>query len=534
MKYINKILFIIVFLIPVIVIARLDLDHAFTGDSMTKLLQSYSLYKSGLSSDQFYYPAEDFDPEYQFFPGGYLINMKGKFIGPFPVFFAFIGALLLFVVNMKYLIYISLVFTCLILYFLIQNWRLEKKWIFFLYFSTPFLLYSVDFSEVIPFMALQFAALSLFLNPRGNRNASFLLSGALFGVGVFLRLEAIPVAFSLGAAVLFLSLENKFPFLNVDSLLGLLRKYSFFIAGFIVMVILFFLMNYILYGNTMGPRWSFNYGSEIEYLSTQKLEQFITLLFFGIIKLGFFGYMPLFLLVISVSFRKSIYSQLDETDKIILFSSIIFLLLVSFSAPNDSIVSWGPRYLAAAILPMIVFSAKIFRIVQLKSGLKKKLFIYFSIFLVTFSVFMTYLGFAFAGRVQKQLAGVQRQFNSVESDYRIYEDSLLMSHVGFEYFERKILYSRFDESHRLLIDKLKKTEKGKTICYYKLKDRSENNERQNPVEKTSGTNIKSSMTDYIHEMTPVSTGELEKMMRLNFKVEKEADLKDIKYILFNI
>ena len=72
--------------------------YSYTGDGLTKLIQTEALLQSGFGSQELLYPAKDLDPGYDFypFPGVYQLRLGEANLGPFPVLFALISTPVLF------------------------------------------------------------------------------------------------------------------------------------------------------------------------------------------------------------------------------------------------------------------------------------------------------------------------------------------------------------------------------------------------------------------------------------------------------
>ena len=303
--------------------------YTFTGDTLSKLIQTQSLIKNNFQSEELYYPLRDIDPDYKFYPfqGVYLINNKGKHIGQYPVFFSFISALVLKLSGVLFLPFASIFITILTLFLFKKNWGVSNFILLFVSFCSFFIIHAVSYTEMMFYVFLVYCGMTLFLKGNAGKYAVFkaFSGGILMGMSVWLRLESM---LFFGGLMLGGLIVDGFKTVIKE------RRYQVFVTGFSVAVIAFFIFNFIDYGHPLGPRYFTNVGVK-EITFVKKIEIITTLLFGGGLRPGLFGYIPLFLVVIFIALRKSNYQKLTSEIKTLLIAVLSFLFVAVLVSPND-------------------------------------------------------------------------------------------------------------------------------------------------------------------------------------------------------
>ncbi|MBE7412420.1 MAG: glycosyltransferase family 39 protein [Leptospiraceae bacterium] len=446
--------------IPIYFLVKIDPRFVFTGDGLNKLIQSKSLLENNFKSEEIFYPARDIDPDFNSYPfqGVYLIKQNDRHIGQYPIFFSFINALLLKILPYYFLPGNSYLFAIVSLFLLYKYWNVSLKFILFTAVCTNFLFYGIEFNENLLLVFLPFVAITILFHYESSKHklSILFLSGCIMGSAVWLRLEALLFFVSLIGAWIFLKgFENKT--LKVERL--------FFISGFTLVLFLFFLFNQWNYSHFLGPRYIANQGEFLSGTMSSKLTQAFTIAFAGHLKLGFFGYTPLFLLIL-VNPVLSIFKNFSEKIKILNCTIIFFIILVLLSAPNDGVVSWGSRYLALAILPSVIVLDEIFKHIQFQKNITKKLFSTITILLCVYSIFISLLGFTFTKNANRQLKEYQKEFTPYKNDYKIFSSTFMSTMIGTEYFYSIYLIPKDKDSLVDLISKIKLKKDKKRIIFF--------------------------------------------------------------------
>ncbi|MBI3396101.1 MAG: hypothetical protein HY042_09720, partial [Spirochaetia bacterium] len=426
----NRALLIMALLIAAITL-WLQPRYVFTGDSLNKLVQAEALIQSGFKSEELHYPAHNVDPRYEFFPftAAYHLQINGRHLGQYPLFYSVLSALLTMSAGALALPWMSVVSAVAMMLLLRFYWKARTFTLMFAMLGTGMLIYAVQYSEVILSVVLGFAGLSLIL--AGEKSvARALAGGVLAGLGVWLRLEGILFFGALGLAWLIVrGLRSAF----TSNLLPAS-------IAFAVTVLAFLAFNQWDYGHILGPR----------YLATKsdgyglccRLNATVTLLITAKYRPGFFAYTPLFLWALVYAARPRIFKALDERIRILFVTCVIFLPLASLSAPNDGVTDWGARYLMLASLPSTLVLEAVLTAVDV-SGLKRwSLKKVGFVILSGFSIVVTIVGAAVIKAATVQLRLFQQEFSAAPADIRLFQNELLASHVGLQYFTNPMVLAR--------------------------------------------------------------------------------------------
>jgi len=245
----------------------------------------------------------------------------------YPIFFTVLSAPFVYLFGSNYLNLCFSIFIILIL------WILKKYWNFnflFLYIVLLFGIYHhyIFYSEINPLIFFGLLSITFLKDMESKKN--FFLAGIILGIGVWIKHEAFIFFGSLALSIFIVHLKD------FRKAFGLVFSFT---SGFGLIVTFFFLFNWYDYGNILGPRVINTYNSE-SFSFLERFKIFMTLCFIGNNKPGFFAYYPWLFPVLFVLFKK--FNSLKDSEKLILLSNVIFILLVGISAPNDGVT--GPRY----------------------------------------------------------------------------------------------------------------------------------------------------------------------------------------------
>ncbi len=404
--------------------------YSLGSDGINKLIQARSLQENHYSSEELYYPGRTMDPEFRFYPfqGVYLIHMPdGRHLGQYPLLYsyvlAFLGELLPMpegAVALNWLLFVGTLF-------LLPFWNLTRRSSYLLLFGTYLLLMATDVSENIFSLFLYLGGLSLlYPHLEKERGAPWqpLLGGMLAGLSIWLRLEGVLFSGALlGGWLLFHRFRIRWS-----------RPLALWFAGFTLVALAFFLFNFLDYGNPLGPRFMAN---EAGFFSSPltRLIQTGVLLFAGGWKLGFFGFTPLFLVAFVGLLFSGKWDQLSGRDRFLYISTLIFLVGASFAAPNDGVVTWGPRYLAYAILPSLVFLDRFLGLFRQKRPFSLRVLLYGGFF---WSFLALVVGLKFLNVATAQIRSFQETYKTIEADHVLFDSGWLASQLGAEYFRRPV------------------------------------------------------------------------------------------------
>lgn len=146
---------------------------------------------------------------------------------------------------------------------------------------------------------------------------------------------------------------------SIQKKLKIDKEFLIFLLTSGIFVLFFLGFHYFHYGHFFGLRYIQNVALSDYSLKRQLIFMF-KLLFFGesINKIGFFGYLPIFLFVsFFVFFKIQILNSFE--NKLLFYSTFLSLLVLSFLSPNDGVVNLVPRYLILGVFPYLVITQKI-------------------------------------------------------------------------------------------------------------------------------------------------------------------------------
>lgn len=463
----------------------LDPAYFFTGDPLNKLIQTRSLLEFGFASEELWYPARFIDPDFTFYPhpGVYIIKVGERYLGQYPLLFSVLCAPFLYLFGPSSLGVLSALLILVTLFVLYRFWKVRPEVLLFVVFCTPLVARGIEYAENIHVILLALLSFSLYLVPRGreDRDAGsepqraspgrLFIAGLVLGGSVWLRHEGALffAAFSAALATVFLlraGIAPGSPAWRGELKRFLFREYFFFGLGFALPVLAFFLFNYLDYGHILGPRFISNVEKFYKPLSA-RLRQTLTLLFFGSLKVGFFGFTPLFLIVFVLAALPRFYARLGRGVQTLFWTLVFFIPMICYIAVSDGTVTWGPRYLILAILPASLILNRFAEMLAERAGGRRTRLLYTGIVvLCLYSLAINLVGLRFMRASTRQLEVVSKKFNTVPADLRLYQNPFLASHEGSDYFDNLTLLARKEEELPLLFERLRAKAPDKTIVFF--------------------------------------------------------------------
>ncbi len=407
-------------------VMRVDKDQCFFGDNLAKYTQSKSLLKNNFQSEEYVYPARaDLDPEFRYFPfdGIYLVKVKDRFLGQYPIAFTAFSAQVLRFFSNAALYYISVIAYLLLVLLFEYVERPHPLVLVGFALGTPLLVMSVDYSEQTAYALFNAAGIAGFLASYGKgRPGLLLLSGILIGLTSFLRLEHLLLCFSLGVFAL---LKNDGSF--KDRFAGIFP----FAAGATASFLLFIAFNTARYGLPLGPRMAAN--TALFWTGWQaKLLQITTMLFAGKLQIGFVPYLPALVVVLIILFRKRYAATLSSAEAVLHPALILFVFLISATSPGDGALNWGPRYLVLAFFPGFILLSRAQKTIE--TG---KIARVIMIVLLLLPAALTFIGTGMRKTGCRQQKQYLMEFQKSEADIWVFSDTLLLHYEGPQYFEHE-------------------------------------------------------------------------------------------------
>ncbi|MCX7999989.1 MAG: hypothetical protein N3A69_13730, partial [Leptospiraceae bacterium] len=258
------------------------MKYSFVSDPLVKAIQIESLKINNYSTEEFFYPAKDFDPkaEFQPMPRGFVFYLNQKIYSVFPIGFAFLYSYI--PVGIQFLPYTNFILIFLLLFALKKFLNFTNLSLTILLFGTVVFPISFDLSENPIFLLLIGIGFIFFVKFLETNNKKFFIySSSFIALSIWFRLEGLIfygcLVFSLFAFVLLKRLNLK------------LIEISYGILVFLVLFLVFSLFNYFHYGATLGTRYLINFQDKLDL--SEKFLIFIDIVFTrmerGIPKFGF-------------------------------------------------------------------------------------------------------------------------------------------------------------------------------------------------------------------------------------------------------
>ncbi|AOP32790.1 hypothetical protein A0128_02225 [Leptospira tipperaryensis] len=431
-------------------------EYSLFQDSHDKAIQIDSLIRNEFQSEELFYPGRTIDSNLEFYylPKNLHLLNKDRLISAFPLSFAAIVSPFYWLVGIKNLPYFSVILSFFTLILLKRYWKFDFLFLFLSFFCTFAWSLSLDFSENTLIILLSLIPLILIFKGQPNLRKHF-LAGAFLGFYIWFRLEGLIYAGSLllfhavGLVPIYFQKKNSkiiFNFLNI-------------LFGLFLTVSIFFIWNWIDYGHIFGTRYLANlHGFSVSW--SQRTDWIINLLLFGPLKVGYFGYLPSALILFSIlAFR---FRKLSRTNRTLLGSSLLFLVLVLLTTPNDGFNNWGPRFFASIILPYSILVRKywFYMIRKGKKNLKK-------VFIVCF-IYSFLLGLVGLG-IQRGRSIHVKKFSSIissmDADIWVYTDYLSFYTIGTRYLDKVVFKAESSDQILEIVNRSSKVWPNSKIAF---------------------------------------------------------------------
>ncbi len=329
-------------------------------DPFLKTLQGYSLFIDNFSDQSLFYTFRDIDTNYEFClfqKDIFSFRLKDSLLGPFPITLTSIVALFLHIFSFQKVFIVFAILNLILAWIIFQKINKSFVMAFLVFFGLPFFIPNSEvsehalliFTEILGYSLLE-KAIYTKRHISYNQNLYLFLAGISFGAGVFLRHEVILFANFLVGFMLFLKLffKGKSDYTW--------RALFFLTLGVYISFFLFFIMNKMMYGTSVGPRLNTN-SNGLYADFTSKFIFFKSILWKEGPNLGLFGKNPQFLFSLCVSFI--FYRKWNLLDKLFLFPTLGMILFVPILAPNDGGSPWGARYIFLTIFPLVCLTSRV-------------------------------------------------------------------------------------------------------------------------------------------------------------------------------
>ncbi|TGK01275.1 hypothetical protein EHQ53_08790 [Leptospira langatensis] len=386
----KQFLFYLLLALPLLYPILLKPSEQLYSDHLGKFVLGESVLRNHFRSGDLALPSRELDKQSRFCPTE-CIRIDEEVISPFPATLGYFYALILPWGGIEGVYIVTSLFVLASLLLLSLLWEKSLAFLSILAICTPFVVNGYFFPDVGIGAFLFVLGSFLFLRADGNTAAfSFLVSGFLSAFAGWFRIEALVFPAS------FLFFLFWFRFRAREERKGILL----YLLGFLVGAFLLLGTQYLLYHHPMGPRFSFN--QPTMFISPlRKGEIYLGLLIANPNRIGFFGYTPLFVIVLLFSvyflffqtnfFRRKEEEPLSKRNIFVISGLAAFVLLV-LSAPNDGIIDFGSRYLHLSLPSFVGMLLTLSDSISKKfpSKTSGKIGKAFGILLLLFSAYMTF------------------------------------------------------------------------------------------------------------------------------------------------
>lgn len=467
---------------------KLSPDNMFSGDSLIKLVQAQSLLENNFESEEVRCKNLSVLGNCKFLFDGFKV-VNEKLIGPFPVFQSVFSAMFLMLGQASYIKIFSVFLFLLTIWKAMFRWKINSIVILHLFLCTPLFFHYIDFFDVALSITILCFGISYILEDENNE-WKYLYSGILLGLSFWLRLEVlIFVAMLVGFTILI-----RFRFHTKKTLL--------LASPIFVLLLVYFAIQYFLYNNILGSRFLFNQSSIFNQELSTRINIIQSLLVYGNLRIGFWGYMFLFfpLLIYVLSKIKTIPENLQILSLSIFFS----IVLIVFFAPNDSNIDWGSRYLSILIVPFGILLNYFLN----KFKDRKWMWIIF-IIASLYSIFISKMYYSTHIQLTKKVKEFREFFSKQNSDVWLFSNNSILQFVSVSYLEKPILLVKSENDISTLFQLLNRQDKYKTFSYFQI-----NNILRNS--KQEGVSV--------FVTNPTLESKLSKILSLTPSVKKDTNL----------
>ncbi|TGL80650.1 LA_3751/LA_3752 family putative glycosyltransferase [Leptospira yasudae] len=431
-------------------------EYSLFQDSHDKAIQIDSLIQNKFQSEELFYPGKRIDTnlEYYYLPSNLYVINKDRLVSAFPISFAILVSPFYWIFGIKNLPYFSVIISFITLILLRKYWRFDFLFLFLSFFATFAWPLSLDFSENTLIILLSLIPLILLFKGRPTF-AKHCFAGLFLGLYVWFRLEGLIFA---GSFLLFYSIGFLKKYLQTKGL-KILTKPTFAFLTFLATVAIFLIFNWIDYGQILGTRYLANLkGFSVSW--AVRIDWIKNLLFFGPLKIGYFGYLPLAILLFGILLFR--FKKLSKTNFTLLGSSLLFLILVLLTTPNDGFNNWGPRFFASLIVPYCILIRK-FWFYSIRKGKTRIKWIFVVCFVYSF--LLGILGLVIQRERSLHVKRFESILSSVNADIWVYTDYLSFYTIGTHYLDRIVLKAENSEKVLEIIQKSSRAWPDKKIAF---------------------------------------------------------------------
>lgn len=420
----NVILLALALVLPLVQLL-VQVDSFYLSDPLVKMIQVISLWKQQWQTESIIYPSYDFDPLFLLSPfnEGFIFQNQERLIGNYPIAFTFFYSLLAFV-PFKFLPFLNFLFLLGFLKLLNDN-SIKLPVLLLITFGTVVFPLLIDFSENAIFLLLSGYGYIFLLKAFENQNTKDWLLGNFFlGLAIWFRLEGVLFFISIQVTIFIIDF-----FIKKKSLVETLNPIRYII--FLIILASFLLWNQYSYSHPMGTR----YLATIAYNSRSIWDQIMIFLSMSFTfprsdgwSLGFFLQSPILLFAL-VQLSKEQLSK-NQTLFYHFCISMIFLLIVGITSPNDGITLTG-RYLLLLVYPLsFILNEQIEKIQK-----KKTVFYILTIWTSVCAIIVSSI-FFFAN---KELTKLKKEITPLNSKLIVTTNELLSGAYGLDLIEKKVL-----------------------------------------------------------------------------------------------
>ncbi|TGL20081.1 dolichyl-phosphate-mannose-protein mannosyltransferase [Leptospira yanagawae] len=428
----NHSLYSIISISIVLLITQLliRVDLFYISDPLIKWIQVVSLWNQNWTTESILFPAKDMDPLFLMSPlnENFVFLHQDRLIGQYPIGFTFLYSLL-GIIKHQYLPYLNFIYLALLIHLMSKN-KFKLPVILFAILGTVIFPLLIDFSENGLFILLSaYGYYFLFKAFESNQTKDWIFGNIFIGLSIWLRLEGILLFAAVQVTIFYIEVV-----INKKSVLKILHPIRYTI--FALLLFSFLLWNSFSYTDPLGTRHLTNFG-RFEKTILDQFQIFLSIIFTfpkkEIWTLGFFLQSPIYLITIlkinKIDFKNK------PTLLFHLLTTIIFLVLVGITSPNDGLTLNG-RYLAIMVFPFTFILNEVFSDIQ-NEKLK-----YYSVMVWTIlcTIFILIV-FFFSS---KELKKLKAELSNFQSNLVVTTSEVLSGGFTLDLIEKQVLCVRRD------------------------------------------------------------------------------------------
>jgi len=439
----KSVLFSILLLSAAAILVKIKPAGLLTGDTLNKAIQIQAVIDNNFRSAALSCDTSKPLQSCEFLPPEF--RLYGDAVhGPFPVFLSYLAAPFVKFFGLTVIPWLSLLIFFLSIYLLNKKWELHWSILAFSFLATPWYIHALGFIDVSISNLFVVLVMSL-LTVDKNRVNPWLY--APYAAAFWLRPETAILLALIIALVFFHNRPSDLRPVYYSSL--------WFLGG----LTLYFLINFHTSGSILGPRILYNQ-SEIGMFSLQKISNLVSLLFYGDMRFGYFGFVPLFGLLYFIVVKR--YTDLPVTYKILGISSILYIVTAAVLSPNNSNIDWGTRYFSITLPVNIVIINFLLKNFYLNSSGKALRLA--AALLFAYSLSINLMAVKIYKNSSRQIKSVQDFFNKQDTPVWVFSDVITFGHIGIEYFGKRALFIKDENEMKKVMAAL--TEQKRPFSYF--------------------------------------------------------------------